>query len=207
MNKEQFLYKLEGLLQSFSSEERRDILYDYEEHFRIGIEEGKSEENIAKELGNPQYIVDQYNKTEGSRNNTFESSTFFHSDVYREAPRTSVARSVMVAVALFFLNIAIMGPLFISAFAVILSFFVSSFAILLSSIVLLIAPIVPALVSIPFQVPFLSLLLFSIGLASLGSLFFIGSYYAGKYVYKLTINYCKFNIRLIKGYREGEYYV
>jgi uncharacterized membrane protein len=206
MNKEQFLYKLEELLQSFSPEERRDILYDYEEHFRIGIEEGKSEEGIAKELGDPRYIVAQYNKSEGNSTNNFQGSTFFGSDLYRDFRQTSALRSVLTAIFLFFLNITLIGP-FIAAYATVFSFFVASFAIFLSSIFLLLSPIVPALVYIPFHVPFLALILFAIGLASLGALFFIGSYYAGKYVYKITINYLRFNIRLIKGYRRGEDYV
>jgi uncharacterized membrane protein len=202
LNKESFLCKLEGLLQNFSQEERKDILYDYEEHFRIGIEEGKTEEAIAKHLGEPSDIVKQYIKIEGNRTNLYETSSIFDSNVYR---KSSVLRLVMVATGLLFLNIILLGP-YIGIASVVFSFFIVSFALFLSSIAFLLAPIVPQLVSIPINMPYLSMIFFAICLAALGALVFIGSYYAGKYVYKVTINYCKFNIRIIKEKR-GEDYV
>ena len=41
MNKEQFLRELSNQLRKLPEEERQDILFDYEEHFQFGIEEGK----------------------------------------------------------------------------------------------------------------------------------------------------------------------
>jgi uncharacterized membrane protein len=206
MNKQEFLYKLEGLLQEFPEGDRKEILYDYEEHFRIGIEEGKGEEIIAKELGDPRYIVRQYNRSEGTRSNVYEDSNIFDPNIFERHPQPSVFRTLVVGTFLFFLNLSLVG-VFIGAYATVGSFFIASFGVFLSSLIFLISPIVPSLVSLPIHVPYLSMLLFAIGLASLGALLFIGSYYAGRFVYKVTINYYKFNIRLIKGYRRGEDYV
>jgi uncharacterized membrane protein len=206
MNKQEFLYKLEGLLQDFPEGERKEILYDYEEHFRIGIEDGKSEERISKELGDPRYIVKQYNRSEGTRSNIYEDSNIFNSNIYGRNPQTSAFRTVIVGIFLFFLNLSLIG-VFIGAYATVVSFFIASFAIFLASLIFLVSPIAPWLVSLPIHVPYLSMVLYAIGLASLGALLFIGSYYSGKFVYNLTINYYKFNIRLIKGYRRGEDYV
>lgn len=42
MNKQNFLQELESLLQDIPKQEREEILYDYEEHFQIGLENGKN---------------------------------------------------------------------------------------------------------------------------------------------------------------------
>ena len=60
MNKEEFLRQLSNELASLDKNEKEDILYDYEEHFRIGIEEGLTEEEISKKLGEPKGIAKQF---------------------------------------------------------------------------------------------------------------------------------------------------
>lgn len=57
MHKEQFLRELSGHLRKLPEEERKDILYDYEEHFQFGLEEGKTEGEIVKGLGSPKAIA------------------------------------------------------------------------------------------------------------------------------------------------------
>ena len=46
MNKEEFMKVLEQSLENMDSCEKKDILYDYEEHFRIGEEAGKGDEHM-----------------------------------------------------------------------------------------------------------------------------------------------------------------
>ena len=48
MNKEHFLVQLRRSLSGIPEEEKKDILYDYEEHFRSGRENGQEEEEIAR---------------------------------------------------------------------------------------------------------------------------------------------------------------
>ena len=50
MSKEQFLNELSSHLRKLPDEERKDILFDYEEHFQFGIEEGKTESEIKGAL-------------------------------------------------------------------------------------------------------------------------------------------------------------
>lgn len=57
MTKEQFLRQLESALKKLPKAEREDILQDYSEHFSIGMEEGKTEEEIASALGSPHQIA------------------------------------------------------------------------------------------------------------------------------------------------------
>lgn len=60
MDKEEFLKSIKKALDKCSETERAEILYDYEEHFLIGRENGKTEEEICKELGNPDEIAENY---------------------------------------------------------------------------------------------------------------------------------------------------
>ena len=48
MDKNQFLDILKYHLRDFNKADMDDILYDYEEHFRVGKENGKSEYEISK---------------------------------------------------------------------------------------------------------------------------------------------------------------
>jgi len=59
MNKKEFLERLSELIHDLPKEEREDILFDYEEHFRIGIEKGREEGEIAVSLGDPKIIARQ----------------------------------------------------------------------------------------------------------------------------------------------------
>ena len=60
MNKNEFLSILASGLKDFPEKELADILFDYLEHFTIGKSNGKTEEEIIKELGTPYEIVYQY---------------------------------------------------------------------------------------------------------------------------------------------------
>ncbi|WP_235439862.1 DUF1700 domain-containing protein [Paenibacillus sp. DMB20] len=53
MNKKQFLSILETRLAPLHPEERRELIGDVEAHFDFGLQNGRSEEEIARELGDP----------------------------------------------------------------------------------------------------------------------------------------------------------
>lgn len=57
MNKEHFMIELKLSLRDLSENDRQDVMSDYIEHFENGLAQGKSEEQIAKELGNPKQIA------------------------------------------------------------------------------------------------------------------------------------------------------
>ena len=60
MTRDEFITILKEELKNLPSAEVEDILYDYEEHFEVGLSKGKTEEEIAKELGNPKTIAKSY---------------------------------------------------------------------------------------------------------------------------------------------------
>jgi len=60
MNKRDFINELYSLLRPLGEAERRDIMRDFEEHFAVGAEKGKTEEQICKELGSPRQVAAQF---------------------------------------------------------------------------------------------------------------------------------------------------
>lgn len=61
MNRSEFLSSLKDELRRIPQVDRNEILYDYEEHFSIGLEQGKTEEEISMDLGDPRTIARQFN--------------------------------------------------------------------------------------------------------------------------------------------------
>ncbi|WP_229106676.1 HAAS signaling domain-containing protein [Paenibacillus sp. 1001270B_150601_E10] len=57
MHKELFLLKLEAALLPLSEKERMEIVEEYDAHFEFSKQQGRSEEEIAKELGVPEELA------------------------------------------------------------------------------------------------------------------------------------------------------
>ncbi len=56
----EYLQALDRALYKLPRSEREDILSDLKEHFEIGLSQGKTQEQIAKELGEPDAIAKLY---------------------------------------------------------------------------------------------------------------------------------------------------
>jgi uncharacterized membrane protein len=80
MNKIDFLQILHQELAENNVSDRADILYDYEEHFRIGEENGKTETELIAELGDPENIAKQYYTPIEIQEKTASASTFLKKD-------------------------------------------------------------------------------------------------------------------------------
>lgn len=57
MKKEEYMSALRAALVEFDEELVQEIVSDYEEHFRVGAERGKSEEEVIEELGTVEDLV------------------------------------------------------------------------------------------------------------------------------------------------------
>ena len=62
MTKNQYLDELKKELKSNNVPDMNDIIAEYEEHFKFKIEEGKTEEEIARKLSSPREIANEYAK-------------------------------------------------------------------------------------------------------------------------------------------------
>ena len=59
MNKADYMKNLKERLDRFSQELQDEILEDYEQHFAEGVKQGKSEEEIIRELGNIEEMIQE----------------------------------------------------------------------------------------------------------------------------------------------------
>ena len=60
MTKNQYFKELKKQLKLYAVKESEDILKDYEEHFDEALSNGKTEDEICKNLGSPENIAKQY---------------------------------------------------------------------------------------------------------------------------------------------------
>ena len=66
MTKDEFLSRMERVLNALPPHERIDILSDYVEHFRAGEEAGKPAEEIAAALGSPEELAGTFLEERGA---------------------------------------------------------------------------------------------------------------------------------------------
>ena len=194
MNKKEFLRRLSELIKDVPEEEKKDILFDYEEHFRIGLEKGRKEEEIAASLGDPKVIAKQSRA----------------SCILKEAEKTTSAsniiRAIFAAVGLGFFNLVIvLGPA-IGLIGILVALFASAFAITVSGVALLFGTLIGPVFAWNVYIPFTAVVSIplGIGLTALGLLSLIGVFYLTKFFYKLSIGYLKMNLQIITNRRNRE---
>jgi uncharacterized membrane protein len=190
MNREKFIAELRRSLGRMTEKDRSEALYDYEEHFRMGAVDGKTEEQIAASLGNPRSLGASY-----------------AIDMLLEAPReggavraASVVRAVFASVSLTFFNIIfVLGP-FLGLVAVMIGLWSIAPSLALSGLALFLAPlagaILPSWISLGGLHP--ALLVFTgIALAGLGVLCAIGMWQLSRLFVKMIAAYVRFNARVV----------
>jgi uncharacterized membrane protein len=188
MNKIEFINQMKKELQGLPDQDKHELLYDYEEHFNIGIANGRDESEIAASLGNPKVIARELKanyhitkaETEGSLNNVF--------------------RAVFASVGLGFFNLVfVLGP-FIGLISVLFSLYVAGFAISFSGLVTIIGGVIqifnPGLLNMPSN--FFIAFLVGLGLIALGIAFILTVQFITKHFIKLTIKYLNLNLSIIR---------
>ena len=189
MNKEQFLTQLRRSLSGIPEEEKKDILYDYEEHFRSGGENGQDEEEITRSLGNPRVLGKSY-----------KIESLLRSE--RGGKRASnILRAVFASLSLGFLNVIITVPLFAGLFAGLAGLWAGAVSLAVSGVAVflggILSPLFPAFISLGgFSVPFL--IFAGIGIAALGLLSVIGMWKLSQLFFRMTAKYVQLNLRIIR---------
>ena len=190
MNKEGFLLELKRSLRVMSEEERRDVLSDYEEHFRMGAAEGASEESICRSLGNPRVIGTSY-AIDTLLEERQESG---------ELRATSVLRALLASISLTFFNLFfILGP-FLALLGIMAGFWAVAVSLPLAGIALMLAPLAFAVVPRYFFIADINgafLVFAGLGTAALGVLAVIGMAQLTRALVKLVAAYVKFNARIV----------
>ena len=194
MTRQQFLDQLRSALGRMSEQERREILADYEEHFRMGAAEGKTEEAIAASLGNPRLLGRSY-AIDAILDTTSDGKPS------GSAPgAAAVLRAVFASISLGFFNVIfILGP-FLGVVGVLVGLWAAAFSIAVSGLAVVLSPLaalfVPRFVDLGGLSPFF-LVFAGIGLAGLGVLAGMGMLALTKLFGRGTAEYVKFNARIV----------
>lgn len=77
MNRSDFLNRLEKALGNMKWEQKKEVLYDYEEYFANALSDGKTEEQAAQELGNPEEIALSFFSGDEKEENGFDTKESF----------------------------------------------------------------------------------------------------------------------------------
>ncbi len=214
MNRYEYLETLDRLLTSLPYSERREIMYDYEEHFKEGLNEGKTEDEIVADLGAPEKIASQYatalvpltpepnTKQTHAENQTPSKPKPVPQPVRRNGNNIGeiIALSIIMLLfnSIFIAFYATYWALLISFVALGAALFISGLAVLISAIVA--TPI--AIFSIPavfLQYPVM-MFIGSVILISIGGLILIAMFYLIKFTAIFTVKYVKWTIQLIRGF-------
>ena len=199
MNRDGYLSSLERALGNISPNAKAEIMYDYREHFEIGLEQGETEDEICNTLGDPRVIAKQYRAEYMVKQADSKSST------------GNVLRAIFAALSLGFFNLIFMLPIFGVCVALLVSLYACSISLVLSGIGIflatLLAPMLPQWINLP-PINSAILIFSSISVTSFGLLFSLGTLKLTKLSYRLTISYIKTNLKIIgKQERESENYV
>jgi uncharacterized membrane protein len=189
MNKKDFMYKLSLYLGGIPGEDRQDVISDFEEHFKEGLAEGRTEEEIAGSLGDPKSLANQF------------KASILVSEAEKTTSAVNIIRAVFATLGLGFLNLVfILGP-FIAIAVIPVALFAIAIAITAAGITTFFAAIFGPMFLQYFTVlinP--AVVIFgSIGVTCFGILFFVGGIYLAKLLYRLFVRYIKFNLRIITG--------
>lgn len=181
MTEEQFMKQLNANLNQLSTEERQDILQDYQEHFEMGKVEGKTEETIAEALGYPEKIAKEL------------LATYHLEKAETNITTGNVMRAVWAGIGLGFFNLVIvLGP-----FMALVGVVIAGWAVGLSFILMPLAALAE-LVFFPGTFAFFDLFS-TLAFSGLGLFIIVGMYYATKIGTRLFIRYLKYNVSFVKG--------
>lgn len=186
MTQNQFLKIMSGILKELPESEQRDILYDYEEHFAIGLKEGKTEEEISRELGDPKAIARIYHaeyRVKQAESNRSMGNLF----------RTVVAVLSLSFFNMFFFLVPLCGLL-----TIMLGLFAAAVGVIVSGLALIFGLIFVYLPIINFPITVMARPFFGIGFFVFGLLVLLGDYYLGRQLYNVVVRYLKTNINIIK---------
>jgi uncharacterized membrane protein len=174
---------------TLSSEDRDDILSDYREHFRIGKENGRSEEELFVSLGAPDTVAREIKATH----------------LIRKAEDThswgNIMRAVMATLGLGLFNLVFVLVPFI------ILLFMLAFVFLMGVMFTVVGPVgfvmsVLQILGIGSSTMWLSPfagIFFSVGITAVGLLLVIGDFYLARFFYHIGIRYLKWNIAVITG--------
>lgn len=193
MNREEYLEKLSMELRKVPKEDRDDILSDYEEHFLIGMEKGRSEEEISKALGNPRKVARQMKVEHIIKNAENEPSV------------GSIIEAVLAVTGLGLFNLIFVAGPVLAIVAVLISLFITGIGVIFAGIFATLSPLLqlffPNSIHLPARMGIMGIIeviLGGIALTIGGVILAVIVAYIAKWFYDLLIKYLKLNLKAIR---------
>jgi uncharacterized membrane protein len=180
MNKQEFIETLRHYLAPLPEEERNELLHDYEAHFIYGQQSGKTEAEIAKELGDPLALARE------------ALGADFLPPPPWSPPRRDIPRFIGVSILLFFMNLMFAIPIGASIWA----FFIALCAL---TITFVLAPVALVIETIMYGGFMPGKLFVAIGMTGIGMLLATAVRYIGKGLLFLTVRYGKWTYKTWRG--------
>lgn len=189
MNKEKFLDDLKERLKQLPKEDLDVLMQDFQDHFQIGLDEGRNEKEIIKSLGSPQTIakhVKAYMLVEQAQDNTSIGN---------------LIKAIIATLSIGFFNIVFISGILVGLYVLLFAFFLAAGSIIFTGLLAIISPFIsPFIETLSFGgIHPIVIFFFGIGLTSFGILFFIADGYVARWFYNITLKYCKMNIKIIDG--------
>ncbi|EHJ07042.1 HAAS signaling domain-containing protein [Staphylococcus simiae] len=181
MTKEQYLHVLRKNLKHMSDDDKEDIINEYVTHFYSGASDGKSEQQICQELGDPKQLAKEHNAF-----NTLDQAKTHQSF-------NNIMTAIFAAMGLSLLNFVVILVPFILLLCVMALLVTFTMIGLIGPVMLVVKGIIDGFNSILLFDCFMAGLMFGCGLILLviTSIFF-------KYTYSIIVKYLKWNIKLVK---------
>lgn len=174
-----FLGRLNNQLRKVPEADRKEMLYDFEEHFQIGLANGNSVEQITEELGDPKLIAKDL------------LADYHLSKAETDKTLSNILRAIFATISLSVFNLLFILIPVIVLFSVYFSFWILAISFLFSPIVIFVWIFNGGIGVFDFFV--------ALTMGSIGLLLSVGLVYAGKFFYNIILSYIKFNLKIIKG--------
>lgn len=189
MNKTQFLMTLYDALEGLPGNIKADIMSEYQDIFRTGMEQGQTEEEIAASLGDPitlAYAIRQRYQTSQHR-----------------PQRVSFVRLCLTGIALIFFNLVfVLGPS-LGALGVLIGLWCTSLGLSISGIALLGGTFLSFLTAFNIMaqshLSFLTVISASVFVSSLGLLLGMGCLFLTRWSIKILGRYIRWNFKTLLG--------
>lgn len=184
MKEIEYLGTLENILSPIPVSEREELLKDFREHFIEGKRAGKTEESIAKDLGDPDKIA------------RLILAEYRLDNAEKRTGKANVGATIINVVGLSFFNLVVSLPFFSVLYSLVFSLYVVAIAFVLSPVVIFFFPWFDTL---PHWISLLQVKLASLGLCFIGVAILLVSKRIWAGAFKLTVKFLRWNLSVIKG--------
>ncbi|MDW4146736.1 DUF1700 domain-containing protein [Staphylococcus saprophyticus] len=169
-------------MKNLDDTERQDIINEYDTHFYSGLQEGKTEEQIADELGNPRQLAKELNA----------NAAIVKAE--KSNKLGDVGHATLAVMGLSILNFFVITIPFIILLSVVISLIITTISLILSSIGIIIKGAIEGFEAVVLLDVFVTGTMFGLGL-----ILFVITYLITKGFYVLCVKYLKWNIHVVKG--------